>query len=80
MPDDGAGEDLQEAYYRACETAERAAEELAGWTAQRQTAEEAWVRVREEVRRAGEDTRPLADKRKRREQAEVSKRLDQGKA
>ena len=79
-PADGSGEDLQEAFYQACEAAERAAEELAGWSAQRRTAEEAWERAREEVRRAGEDTRPLADKRKRLERSEVSKRLDQGRA
>ena len=74
------GEDLQEAYFRAKETAERVAGELAAWTAQRKLAEEALERAREEVKKAGEDTRPLADKRKCQEQSEEGKRRGQGKA
>ena len=65
VPNNGEGEELQEAFYLATDAVARVSGELAARTAQRRAAEEALERALEELRRAGEDTRTMADKRKR---------------
>ena len=83
VPNNGEGEELQEAFYLATDAVARVSGELAARTAQRRAAEEALERAREELRRAGEDTRTMADKRKRNEQSAEGRRKGrevQGKA
>ena len=83
VPNNGEGEELQEAFYLATDAVARVSGELAARTAQRRAAEEALERALEELRRAGEDTRTMADKRKRKEQSAEGRRKGrevQGKA
>ena len=68
VPDDGEGEETQEALYLAMDGTSRAAENLAVLMAKEKAARAELTRAEEEYKRVGEDTRLSADKRKRREE------------
>ena len=68
VPDDGEGEQAQEALYLAMDGAARATEDLAVLMAKEKAVRAELTRAEEEYKRVGDDTRLSADKRKRREE------------